>query len=101
MALAPPNGGERLEFDDEEVEREEFQLDELLREFQNEPSIQHRQLPETDDEAEDDGEARAEAGGEGRERMVTRISRGDGSFVQRPDFLQRSSFQRECPRLRP
>ncbi|CAA7036196.1 unnamed protein product [Microthlaspi erraticum] len=93
MALAPPNGGERLEFDDEEVEREEFQLEELLREFQNEPSIQHRQLPETDDEAEDDGEARAEAGGEGRERMVTRISRGDGSLYKDQTFFNGVAFK--------
>ncbi|CAA7062170.1 unnamed protein product [Microthlaspi erraticum] len=93
MALAPPNDGERLEFDDEEVEREEFQLDELLREFQNEPSIQHRQLPETDDEAEDDGEARAEAGGEGRERMVTRISRGDGHLYKDQTFFNGVAFK--------
>ncbi|CAA7033338.1 unnamed protein product [Microthlaspi erraticum] len=47
--MAPPrrNRAPRFDFDDEEAEREEHQLDQLLQEFENEPAVVHDQGPMT------------------------------------------------------
>lgn len=72
MSVVPIIGEGEFEIDDEEVEREEFELDELLRNFVSEPPIQHDVLPESDEDNEEEEDPEAP------QRMRTHIRRGDG-----------------------
>lgn len=71
MSVVPTIGEGDFEIDDEAFEREEFELDELLRNFVSEPPIQHNVLPKSDEEKEEEDP-------EAPQRMRTHIRRGDG-----------------------
>ncbi|CAA7045729.1 unnamed protein product [Microthlaspi erraticum] len=83
MAQPCRNRARGFDFDDEEAEREEHQLDQLLQEFENEPAVVHDQVPETDDEVEEDG----------RELMQTHITRGDGHLYDNQTFFNGVAFK--------
>ncbi|XP_018475002.1 uncharacterized protein LOC108846274 [Raphanus sativus] len=57
-------------FDEEAEEKDEDEIDPLFREFVDEPSIRHDQIPESDDEEE--------KGCKKKPPEVTHIRRGDG-----------------------
>ncbi|KAF2615847.1 hypothetical protein F2Q70_00009331 [Brassica cretica] len=39
------------EFDEEAVERDKFEIDQLVENFVNEPSIRHNEVPESDSDS--------------------------------------------------
>lgn len=87
MSLVPIIGEGEFEIDDEEVEREEFELDELLRNFVSEPPIQHDVLPESDEDNEEEEDPEAP------QRMRTHIRRGDGHLYRDQTFFNGVAFK--------
>ncbi|XP_048618309.1 uncharacterized protein LOC106381586 isoform X2 [Brassica napus] len=87
MSVVPIIGEGEFEIDDEEVEREEFELDELLQNFVSEPPIQHDVLPESDEDNEEEEDPEAP------QRMRTHIRRGDGHLYRDQTFFNGVAFK--------
>lgn len=77
------DGGET--FDEEAEERDQGEIEQLLREFVDEPSIRHDQIPESDDEQEKDCKKKP--------ADVTHIKRGDGRLYQKQTFVNGVGFK--------
>ncbi|XP_056847331.1 uncharacterized protein LOC108820195 [Raphanus sativus] len=77
------DGGET--FDEEAEERDQGEIEQLLREFVDEPSIRHDQIPESDDEQE--------KGCKKKPADVTHIKRGDGRLYQKQTFVNGVGFK--------
>ncbi|XP_013594896.1 PREDICTED: uncharacterized protein LOC106303080 [Brassica oleracea var. oleracea] len=77
------DGGET--FDEEAEERDECEIEHLLNEFVDEPSIRHDQIPESDDEEE--------KGCKKKPPEVTHIKRGDGSLYKKHTFVNGVGFK--------
>ena len=69
---ADAGGGET--FDEEAEERDQVEIEQLVGEFVDEPSVRHDQIPESDDEEE--------KGLKKKPAEVTHIRRGDGNLYK-------------------
>lgn len=74
---------QRKAFDEEADERDEFRIQQLLLEFEDEPPIQHDEMPESDSDQDE----------EVRERARTHIRRGDGSLYKKQKFISGVAFK--------
>lgn len=71
------------EIDDEADERHEHEMDRILRQFEDEPYVQHDVIPESDSDDDDDG----------GERQRTHIRRGQGRLYFHQTFINGVAFK--------
>ncbi|KAG5414614.1 hypothetical protein IGI04_002181 [Brassica rapa subsp. trilocularis] len=73
-AVVDADAGDGETFDEEAEERDHVEIEHLVGEFVNEPSVRHNQIPDSDDEEE--------KGLKKKPAEVTHIKRGDGKLYK-------------------
>lgn len=80
------------EFDEEAVERDEFEIEQLVEDFANEPSIRHDEFPESDSDSDNEGNEGEKVS---KQKSKNYVRRGNGVLYKDQIFFNGVAFK-EC-----